>query len=392
MPGGWGWRRLLILNMATYILGAGFSKSAGFPLGAELFPQILTAAKARGLDHILQKDLDFFIDYKKRAHGKKLSESEINLEEFISYLDIEHYLTLEGSDHWSGEGNKSQMAIKNLIALVLYIHDQRVTNEEFELYESFVARLEPGDWIFTFNYDTILEKALRKKKIPFRLFPYRYAERSQSILTDNKDEIVVLKMHGSIDWFDKTYFDQSSISLKNNYGQDIKPFNKVFTNLESFRLKKLVDSIDYEDSLLNNIYILENLEDYFFENSLLFQAPLIISPSYNKLVYLNPLKEFWWGFNRMGGFVERIVIIGFSLPDHDEYIRQPLYQLITNFQYHKSISKFNLKMIDYKKTEKGIREYKKNYRFINPKKTDFYFDGFNKTSLDVIFSDKKTWI
>jgi len=108
-------------------------------------------------------------------------------------------------------------------------------------------------------------------------------------------------------------------------------------------------------------------------------------------VYMNPLREFWYGFNQMGSLVERIGVIGFSLPEHDEYIRQPLYQLIRNFQHYKSIDKYNLKMIDYKKTQKEIREYKRKYRFLNPKKTDYYFDGFGRGALDMLFESQKTW-
>jgi len=376
--------------MSTFILGAGFSKPAGLPLGNELFAHILAAAKAREYDELLLNDISAFIKYKKRAQGVRISEEQINFEEFISYLDIEHYLKLEGSDHWSDEGNKSQMAIRNLIALVLHTHEQRITNEQFSLYENFVEKLEPNDWIITFNYDTILEKALEKKKIPFRLFPYRY-KKEAIISTDPKDEVVVLKMHGSINWFDKTYFDQIARYFKSHYKEVISPPNIIFNHPEIFHLERLVDSPNYDDSPLSKIYVLKNLDDYFYQNSFLLQVPLIISPSYNKLVYLNPLREFWRGFNQMGSFEKRVTIIGFSLPNHDEYIRQPLYQLIRNFQYYKSIEKYNLKMIDYKKDEKSIKDYKKKYRFVNHKKTDYFFDGFCNESLDSIFENQKTW-
>ena len=80
--------------MATFILGAGFSKPAGLPLGNQLFSEILALAKLRGIEHIISRDIEFFLQYLKRTKGKKIKEGEINLEEFISYLDIEHYLTL----------------------------------------------------------------------------------------------------------------------------------------------------------------------------------------------------------------------------------------------------------------------------------------------------------
>ena len=376
--------------MATFILGAGFSKPAGLPLGDQLFSEILKLARQRGIEQIINRDIEFFLQYLKRTKGKRITEDEINLEEFISYLDIEHYLTLEGSDHWSGQGNKSQMTIRNLIALLIYSYERKITESQWSLYEDFVSRLDLNTWIFTFNYDTILEKMLEKKNIPFRLFPYRYKYNNETDY-DDKDEIVILKMHGSINWFDKSYFDKSVKFLKEHYGQDNDQFNPIFNDPDRFQLRKLIDSPKYEDSLLNNIYTAQNLGEYFAENSFLLESPLIISPSYNKLVYLNPLREFWYGFNRMGSFDDRVSIIGFSLPSHDEYIRQPLYQLIRNFQHFKSTNKYDLKMIDYKKNQKDIREYKRKYRFVNPRKTNYHFDGFNQNALDLIFKDQKTW-
>jgi len=372
--------------MSTFILGAGFSRPAGLPLGTQLFSEILALAKLRGIEHIISRDIEFFLQYLKRTKGKRTKEEEINLEEFISYLDIEHYLTLEGKDHWSGRGNKSQMAIKNLIALLLYSKERQITEDQWSLYEDFVNKLDLNSWIFTFNYDTILEKTLEKKNIPFRLFPYRNKHNNITGI-DNKDEIVILKMHGSINWFDKTYFERSAKFLKEHYGQDTDSLPTVFKDPNKFKLRKLINSPGYEDSPLKNIYISESLDEYFAENNFLLEVPLIISPSYNKLVYMNPLIEFWFGFNRMGGFDDRVAIIGFSLPDHDEYIRQPLYQLIRNFQYYKSIDKYNLKMIDYRNSQEEIREYKRKYRFVNSRKTDYYFDGFNRDALSVIFSD-----
>jgi len=378
--------------MATFILGAGFSRPAGLPLGNQLFSEILTLAKLRGIEPVISQDIEFFLNYIKRTKGIKIKEEEINLEDFISYLDIEHYLTLEGKDHWSGEGNKSQMAIKNLIALLLYSYEEQVNKEQWSLYEEFASRLKPGDWIFTFNYDTVVEKALKEKNIPYRLFPYRYKKNNNgNLVLDDRDEIVVLKMHGSINWFDKSYTLESAKRLKQRYKEDFEPIHIVFKDPDEFGIRKLVDSPQDEDSPLRHIYILDNMKRYLGKANFLLQVPLIISPSFNKLVYMNPLREFWYGFNQKGSFVERVGIIGFSLPKHDEYIRQPLYQLIRNFQHYKSIDKYNLKMIDYKKNQKEVREYKRKYRFVNPGKTDYYFDGFNKNALDLLFENQKTW-
>jgi len=57
-----------------YILGSGFSKNAGLPLGTEIFRQILSEAKNTILyDNIIKSDLGRFIDYCQHGKGLKVS-------------------------------------------------------------------------------------------------------------------------------------------------------------------------------------------------------------------------------------------------------------------------------------------------------------------------------
>ena len=79
------------------VLGAGFSKPAGLPLCSELFAEILVEAKLRGLyDNILKRDIDAFLEYLDKTKGVRISESQINFEEFISYLDIRTLPSTQG--------------------------------------------------------------------------------------------------------------------------------------------------------------------------------------------------------------------------------------------------------------------------------------------------------
>jgi hypothetical protein len=377
--------------MNVFILGAGFSKPAGLPLGNELFTDIIKYAKARGLyQNILKADIASFLRYSRDAKGKHISEKEINFEEFISYLDIEHFLKLRGGDHWSDEGNRSQLAIRNLIALSLFLREETISDEVFSLYEKFVNHLEPGDWIFTFNYDTILERAFKKQNIPYRLFQSRYKNVSfggGEVDSDRDNEIVLLKMHGSINWFDKSRYI-SNRNYLHKYGHKLNPHNAVFDGRKNFNLQKLAGEPYPEDSPLNNVYILENMGDYFYESNFITEVPLIISPSFSKLVYLNPLTEFWAGFSKSGRLEKRVAVIGFSLPEHDEYIKHPLFWFIHNFQNYDSpyCKKTKLKMVDFRKTEEEVADYRTRYNFVDWDKADCYFDGFNSQAIEGIFS------
>lgn len=369
-----------------FVLGAGFSKPAGLPLCFELFEQVLEKARHKygGKDgFVLDADLENYIEYQFKRKGKKISEKEVSFEDFISYLDIEHFLKLKGRDHWSDEGNVSQFIIKNSICDVLSMQESLMSQEDFRLYEEFAKNLKPRDVIITFNYDTILERTFSRMKIPYRLYPTKFDGED-----DNK-EVILLKMHGSIDWFDKSIYDKK----KRAYRQYKPPmpvrYNVFAREYDYFPLKKIVGKHHPKESPLAKIYRASDIRYYLSTSNLSIESPLIISPSHSKMVYLNPLTEFWYGFNNFGIGHGTVIIIGFSLPEHDEYIRQPLYHLVNNFQnndYWKGfLEKTNLKMIDYKQSPSEIKDYKKNYGFVDWSRTDCYFNGFNEESLKVIF-------
>lgn len=106
---------------------------------------------------------------------------------------------------------------------------------------------------------------------------------------------------------------------------------------------------------------------------------------------MNPLLDFWWGFEQYGPISKNIVIIGFSLNEHVTYIRQCIYSVINNFQnstYQQKYDKSNVILVDYRKTEKEQSEYKNTYRFVNPAKVVYYFDGFNEDVVHTIFDEE----
>ncbi len=374
------------------VLGAGFSKPAGLPLGNELFTLVIQEAKRRTLwKNIIEPDIENYLWYQEEAKGIIVNPENINFEDFLAFLDYEHFLGLKGSDTWSSEGNRSQIAIRNLIAYVLNKKQKGIKHSDFELYLDFVDRLNPGDYIYTFNYDTVLETALRKRNIPYRLFPDRYKTISlfDGELETDEREVVVIKVHGSIDWFDISRFkEEDEVSKKLTIYA--RPKHYVFSDPSILEPRKIVNGLYWPDSPLQRIYRIKKLDTYFENKSMVIEAPLIISPSLSKTLYLQPLREFWNGFARVGAWNSRVGVIGFSMPFQDEYILQPMYHLITNFQQVKDIAphirKSNLKMIDYRQSPESISEYKKRFMFVDWNTTDVYFNGFDRHAIDVFFS------
>ena len=87
----------------------------------------------------------------------------------------------------------------------------------------------------------------------------------------------------------------------------------------------------YENSALQRIYRVEKLKKYFEIGNYTTDPSLILSPSFHKVMYLDQLREFWHSFYSAGSLNRTAAVIGFSLPEHDEYIKLLLFSLIRTF-------------------------------------------------------------
>lgn len=131
-----------------FILGAGFSKPAGLPLGTELLQEIVNYVNA--------SDSGLFDEYRNLFQGaleeyqeySKQQISEINIEEFIEYIDYRSFLNFFGSlNSPSRQGNDIQKVIRFLITMVLLKKQEQILNAQ--LYEEFVDNLTDKDIIIT---------------------------------------------------------------------------------------------------------------------------------------------------------------------------------------------------------------------------------------------------
>jgi len=376
-------------DVTTYLLGAGFSRPAGLPLGQDIFPSILELSKRTPLyGNVIKPDLERYVLFVRRATGERLRFSEINLEKFMSFLDVEHTLRLSGKNTWTDQGNKTQLVVRNLIAELLLRRQRLITPEARQLYDDFARRLTSMDYVITFNYDTLLEESLDRVGVKYRLFPSRYREIDEwggGTLPDQDDEVVILKMHGSIDWFDRSSFEQRCEEWRKLKHGTLPP-DEIFADPDH-QLTPLIDGLYPPSSPLTHIYRLRTLNRYLSFASLVRDAPVIISPSFNKILYINPVREFWYSFGGFGSWAPRLVIIGFSLPAHDEYIRQAIYSLVRNYQHFKlgrSWPKSKLRMVDFRQTPEAIAEYRQTYAFVDWKRTKVFFDGLTREALPSI--------
>lgn len=309
--------------MRLFILGAGFSKPAGLPLGNELFGEVWRLAEIRHLtEGKLGIDLKLYIRFIGKTTGRQPQMSEINLEDFISYLDVQHILRLKGTDHWSDEGNESQIMLRNLIALALKLKQDHGERPDLKIYDDFVKQLKEYDAVETFNYNTLLEEAMERNGVAFRLAPWY-----QSISSDDpphETEIEVLKLHGSIDWFDISHYEQQESKWHPVFGDDR---HYVFSSLAN-------DPIP-DDNPLSKLRRLRSMWEYLGADNFVWEGSIIVAPSTHKLGYIHRLSWLWRELTNAGYYANSVSIIGFSLASHDRYLTQVIYDIVDKFQNRK---------------------------------------------------------
>lgn len=379
-----------------FVLGAGFSRPAGLPLATELFSEVRNRIEQHhGRDTKFQRDLENYIEYRTACDGTYLQKEAIDLEEFMSFLDIEHFLELRGSKTWSQEGNESQLMVRKAIGEV--IHGRTPPADCLpDSYYRFAERLSTHDTVLTFNYDILLERALEHVGKPYRLFPNRFKSigKTANIVDPDVDEVVLLKLHGSVDWFNDRQYLELKASLE-EHGANHLPIHSVFDNPERYGLQPIIDGPRSPEDPLRHIHRVRDADTYYARDNG-FNAPFILSPSHVKFVYSEPLLSFWSGMGRAGGYNLGISVVGFSLPKHDEYIRVGLYQMISNYQQSwwnekmlGSMLKDNVRIVDFRHNENGIAELKSRYNFVDATKADYFLDGFGNDAIEFLFSQSR---
>jgi hypothetical protein len=264
-----------------------------------------------------------------------------------------------------------------------------------DAYRRFAAQLNSTDYICTFNYDTLLEHALETEGVPFRLFPQRYSEvhpMSCIIDTETPDELVLIKLHGSIDWFSRRGFDEFEQQIRvapHMYPEGHRTSHPVFGHDAIVTPISLTDGPRPNNDTLVQLYRVTEL-DAALAQPFWKCTPFILSPSTTKLFYAEPLMEFWHGLQRGGGMNLSFGIIGYSLPQYDNYAMQVLYYIARNYQQYEPDLEFEgrkktkIRIIDFQETPDAQTRFRDRYRFLDWTHTEAVFTGFDASAADWI--------
>lgn len=379
-----------------FILGAGFSHAAGLPLGPDLWKLVLSGVEAtQGQSGSFARDMRLYCQYRRECDGITLQPQEVDFEDFLAFLDVEFRLRLSGSDTWSTHGNRSQVLVKQLIAQILMRRTPRVPAIP-DCYLEFAKLLRPNDFVITFNYDTLLEQLLDHVGQAYRLFPMRFVSADsmhRTIDTVRRNEVIISKVHGSIDWFDRTEYDRLA-NFRAADGFDGWPRDAIFAPDAAVTVRPLVDGVRPDGDPLRNIYRLISAPATFYGD--LHQTssvPCLLTPSHAKALYAHQFAPYWDGLGQAGGWNCGFVIVGYSVPRHDDYARQVLFRLAHNYQevdWGEPVlggrPKSNVILVDYKQALGDQANMRKRYGFLDANKTDFIWTGFGADAVEAIRS------
>ncbi len=375
---------------SIFVLGAGFSRRAGLPLASELWREVRRRADSTsGRAGQFRDDLNAYVAFRKECDGKEITGSQVDFEDFMAFLDVEHYLGLRGSDTWSGDGNESQVVVKTLIGEIL---TELMPREDSipELYKQFARTLQPGDFVLTFNYDVLLERALDAVGKRYRLFPQRFkvvhpGYSPWAEVDSSQEEVVVLKLHGSIDWFDRQQYSALEKDRRETFRLD-GAVHPVFKTTEALRVVPLLDGPRFSHDPLREMYRVLDIERLYAKDILFRATPSLLNPSSAKILYSQKLRDFWWGMGDVGVLNFRMAIIGFSLSSHDDYARQVLYRLVANYQrrYWEAEGlpgdrkKTPLLIVDHCDSPGQEEDFRRRYSFVDWSRAEIHFAGFDE--------------
>ena len=281
--------------MTTYVLGAGASFHAGYPLCSELWPWMVTWVTET---HPPDSEYRQAIDAVATLNGPVL-----DVEGVFSDLDLGR-----GAFRTLTEDQQNRLNGRLRRCLADYFKSICRQQREAPLYVAFANRVEKGDVVITFNYDVSLENEL------IRAHKFRVRNGYGSSLEANWDEpesdVTVLKPHGSINWIAALFggSTRGPRQVSNSLGE--RPF---VDNVEALFL-------DYPSGILDNT----------FRGGGVASSPTLILPTYEKKFSVaTSLGDEWIPFyeslwSQAAQSLERssrIVIVGYSMPDADHRSR-----------------------------------------------------------------------
>ena len=219
--------------MDVYVIGAGISKSAGYPLGLELFDEVdnFVRAHAPSFNRFQYKtDWNNLCSWLESNPNPLIAEAYRirHMEYLFSILDIAPMMTADNLSSVFAASKKDAASVEEaqrtyeysryrrillwaLEAYLGYKHDQDAKKGKVpEALITFSRKVRAGDVVITFNYDSTLERTflIEKKWSVHDGYGFEIVlrgPRSERLEVPNSP-VVILHLHGATGWYRKPSF------------------------------------------------------------------------------------------------------------------------------------------------------------------------------------------
>jgi hypothetical protein len=280
--------------MRVFVLGAGASRHAGYPLAAEMGNCLAAWVNTLPSEHKYRSCLEQIVDLYGGLH---------NFEAILADL-----MTCPPGSRAAGLGVKLPYLLSDLKEALRDYFDT-IRSTPAPLYDKLAHVLRPGDLVITFNYDLGVERALHTAGLWDIKTGYGFA-----IEDGEPSPVGVLKLHGSTNWRALLFGGRTGSFVGDGTSLGDRPVLFFRPDLEYLDYK---DFVDPRCSRLDTAASL----------------PAMIMPALPKTfhfatIYGEEWKDFWDGlWHRAERAIEKadeLVVIGYSLPTADKRARAML--------------------------------------------------------------------
>jgi len=224
-----------------------------------------------------------------------------DVEDFLNFLEVWKEFNSKIQRKPAYSDFEIEQVRTHVIRILVELLETKLDNiDENHVILKFAKRLLPNDVIITFNWDLGIESAIDSMIEIGHLKDWRYRLPRKA----TKGDVVLLKAHGSIDWF-KTE-DITFIARKRRFCLD-----------DALGQISVLDSWDYPK--------------YKGRQELI---PFIVPPIVGKSFQQGEIMGIWADIYRTLQRAEKIFIFGYSLPQADLHARFTLRAAIQNNPFH----------------------------------------------------------
>lgn len=237
----------------------------------------------------------------------------------------------------------------------------------------------------TFNYDTLLEQTLDAIGKPYTLTPEWWL--SEDLPEAGQQYVDLLKLHGSIDWYDRKYHDDAVHRyLKDGHSvPDRDPIFGPNPLVKPEPLSKGKTDISGSNILPRVFRIPDHSKHFPLDNRPFSDVvPFLLPMAYDKLLGHDVILDFWENLHRTTHQFSAIVVIGYSLPSHDSYAYEALGRLFVDYQQRGQKTQWGHRRVPIQiiSLEESSKHVMRNFPFLCSAKTRVWHEGFSDQSLD----------